>query len=142
MKRATLGQVLDRRRDMLMMNRLGVQPKEWVPVVASKHGANEEAVKKDWSKRKEWMKVILKINDVEALALDTLNHYEVTLLDSYKLFEEIEDPKLKIQTVWLRIKAIKLKEDFLRDLGALDYIRTDFRAKANKHDKEHILDFL
>jgi len=48
---------------------------------------------------------------------------------------------LKIQTVWLRIKALKLREDFLRDLGALDYIRIDFRAKAHKHSKEHFIDF-
>jgi hypothetical protein len=123
MKRATQEELLNRRKDMLYQDRLGLKPVDWVPKIAQKYGCTVEAVKKDWSERKKWMQTFLKINDVENLALDILLDYEIGLIDACKLYDEAEDPKIKIQTLWLRFKAIQMKMDYLKGLGALEKIK-------------------
>ena len=136
MTRATQEQLLNRRRDMLRYDRLGIKPKDWIPLVASKHHTTEETVKRDWSKRKTWIRLFLKVDDAEALALDILFDYEVAILDAYTLYEQAEEVKIKIQTLWLRLKTILLKANYLRELGALEYVKSDYLEKVGEHKEE------
>lgn len=52
---------------MLFLNRLGLKPKDWIQEVAFKYKTTPEAVRRDWSRRKTWMKQILKVEDARAL---------------------------------------------------------------------------
>ena len=80
----------------------------------------------------------LQIDDVENMALDILLDYEISLNDARKLYDEAKDVKIKIQTLWLRFKAIQMKMDFLRELGALVKIKNEFELKNNLYrNKRH-----
>lgn len=54
MKRATQKEMIKRRDDMVSFDKKGMKPNDWIPLVASKHGVSEDAVKKDWNKRNFW----------------------------------------------------------------------------------------
>ena len=56
---------------MLYYSRLGLKPKDWIPMVASKHEASKEAVRRDWSERKTWIRMLLKIDDSEVAGILT-----------------------------------------------------------------------
>lgn len=134
MKRGTQEEMIERRREMLSLNRSGMKPSEWIPLIASNHKISEDAVKKDWGNRSNWIQQFMKIDNSQQLALELLQDYEVAVLDAYHLYEEAEDVKTKIQTVWLRLKIIRLKQEFLKEINALDYIKVDFRNQGHKHD--------
>ena len=137
-KRATQEQILNRRKDMLYYDRLGFRPVDWVPKIEEKYGCSKEAIKKDWAERKKWMQTYLQIDDVENMALDILLDQEISLNDARKLYEEAKEVKTKIQTLWLRFKAIQMKMDFLRELGALEKIKSEFELKNNLYrNKRH-----
>jgi hypothetical protein len=104
--------------------------------VASNHEISEDAVKKDWGNRRNWIQQFMKINDSHQLALELLQDYEVSLLDAYHLYEEAEDVKTKIQAMWLRLKIIKERQEFLKEIKALEYIKVDFGFQGLKHNKE------
>ena len=136
MKRGSQEEMIARRTEMLNFNRSGMKPCEWIPLVASNHKISEEAVKKDWGNRRSWIRQFMKINDSQQLALEMLQDYEVSILDAYHLYAEAEDVKTKIQTMWLRLKIMKEKQDFLKEIHALEFIKVDFRNQGYKHDKE------
>lgn len=142
MNRATQEEMLDRRVDMLHYYRLGIEPKVWIPEIAKKFGISEEAIKKDWSKRKDWMTNLIKVENAEDLAKSIFIDYEISILDTYRLHRSTEDPKTRIQALWARLKAIQLKKEFLREIGALDHLRFDFRLEARKHSKKHQFELL
>lgn len=140
MKRATQEQVLSRRKDMLHFNRLGFKPKEWIPMVASKYDASEESVRRDWSERKTWMRMFLKIEDTEELALDILMNYEIVLGQGYRLYDMAEDAKTKLQTLWFILKSIEMKMNYLKDLGVLSQLQLDIREKVNESRRKLLED--
>ena len=129
-------ELMNRRGDCLNHHMQGMKKSEWVPLVASKHNCSEEALDRDWTRRKTWIHYFMKIDNSKQLALEILKDYELTLLDAYHIFEEAEDPKTKIQATWLRLKIMKLKQEFLKEINALDYIKVDFRNQGRKHDVE------
>jgi hypothetical protein len=131
MKRATQEELLKRRKDMLVQDRLGLNPVDWAPTVAEKYGCSVDAVRKDWSERKKWMQNFIKMDAVEDLAIGILLDYEIALNDACKLYEEAKDPKTKIQTFWLRFKAMQMRDDYLRELGALKKIKKEFIIRNN-----------
>ena len=61
--------------------------------IAFKHKTTPEAAKCDWSRRKTWMKQILKIEDAETLVLDILFNYEKALQDAYRLCHDAKEIK-------------------------------------------------
>jgi hypothetical protein len=136
MKRSTQKEMIERRTEMLNHYSTSMKPSEWVPLVASKYGISEDAVKKDWGNRRKWIQNFSKINDSKQLASEMLQDYEVSILDAYHLYEEAEDVKTKIQTMWLRLKIMKEKKDFLEEVNALEYIKVDFSNQGNEHDIE------
>ena len=140
MKRGTQEEMVERRTEMLNLNRSGMKPSEWIPLVASNYEISQDAVKKDWGNRRNWIQHFMKIDDSKQLALEMLQDYEVSILDVYHLYEGAEDVKTKIQTMWLRLKIIKEKQEFLKEINALDFIRVDFQFQGFKHDKEHDLE--
>jgi hypothetical protein len=115
---------------MLHYSRLGFKPKEWIPMVASKYDVSEEAVRRDWSERKTWMRMFLKIENTEELALDILMNYEIILGQGYRLYEMAEDPKTKLQTLWFILKSVEQKMNYLRELGVLRQLQFDIGEKV------------
>lgn len=126
---------------MLYYDRLGLKAVEWIPIVAEKYGCSTEALKKDWAERKRWMQTYLKIDDVENMALDILLDYETSLNDARKLYDEAKDVKTKIQTLWLRFKAIQMKMDFIKELGALGKIKSEFTIKNQLYSRDRNEEF-
>ena len=126
-------EIFDRRMDMLFLDRLGVKPKDWVEEIAFKYKTTPEAVRRDWSRRKTWMRQILKIKDAEALALDILYDYEKALQDAYRLYHDADEIPAKIHALWARLRAIQMREKYLKSIGALDHISIDFEYEAGYH---------
>ena len=139
MKRGTQEEMVERRKEMLDLNRSGMKPSEWIPIVASNYEVSEDAVKKDWGNRRNWIQQFMKINDSQQLALDMLQDYEVSILDAYHLYEQADDVKTKIQASWLRLKIMKEKKEFLKEINALDFISVDYRFQGQKKDSEYTI---
>ena len=142
MRRATQDEILNRRKAMLGYDRLGLKAVEWIPTIAEEYECSAEAVKTDWSERKRWMQTYLRVDDVENMALDILSDYEIALTDATGLYNEAKDVKTKIQTLWLRFKAIQMKMDYLKELGALDKIKSEYTIRNSiyylkRDDEEH-----
>ena len=121
---------------MLFYDRLGLKAVNWIPKITEKYGCSFEAVKKDWGERKRWMQSYFKIDDVENMAMELLLDLETALSDACKLCEETNDVKFKIQTFWLRFKGIQMKMDYLRELGALDKIKSEFTIRNNLYSRK------
>ena len=58
-------EMLDRRVDMLFLDRLGVRPKDRIQEIAFKFKTTPEAIQRDWGRRKQWMRQILKVEDAD-----------------------------------------------------------------------------
>ena len=112
MKRGTQEEMIERRREMLSLDRSGMKPSEWIPLVASNHEISEDAVKKDWGNRRNWIRQFMNIDNSKDLAVELLQDYEVSILDAYHLYEQAKDVKTKIQAMWLRLKIVKEKKRF------------------------------
>jgi len=134
--RATQDDLIDRRLHMLYLTRLGIKPKDWIEEIAFKYHSTPEAVRRDWGNRKRWIKQILKIGDAEGLVLDILFDYEKAIIDAYKLYAGTDELNSKIQALWLRLKAIKMRETYLKNIGALEQITADFQNEAEEHKRE------
>ena len=135
-KKATQEQIFDRRKDMLHYSMLGLKAKEWIPMVASNHKVSEDAIRKDWTKRQNWIRILLKIDDPEALALSIIMNNEVALSQAYKLFEQAQDIKTKIQTLWLIIKTNQIRVNCFKELGVPCQVKF---ADENKSDNQQEL---
>jgi hypothetical protein len=124
--RSTAAQIVRRRKEMINWDRLGLKPKEWIPRVAAKFNASEEAVKRDWSNRKKWMDMYFQTTEIQTLGLDSLFDYEIAVQEATELFNETKDLKMKPTTLGLKLKAIKMKHE---------------RARARKYslDEAHYL---
>ena len=57
-----------RRKEMLEYHKQGMKTSEWIPLVASKHNCSEDALKKDWGRRRSWIHQFMKIDDSKQLA--------------------------------------------------------------------------
>jgi hypothetical protein len=121
---------------MLYYDRLYLKDVDWIPIVAEKYDCSHEAIKKDWAERKKWMQTYLKINDVENMALDILLDYESSLWDAKKLYVEAKDVKTKIQTLWLRFKAIEMKKNYLKEIGAFNKIKSEYNILDELYEKD------
>ena len=139
MKRGTQKEMIARREEMLAFSKSGTKPSVWIPLVAEKYGISEDAVKRDWGNRRNWIGQFMNLKDSQHLTEEMLRDYEVMMLDAYHLYEEAEDIKTKIQTMWLRKTIIKEKREFLKEIHALDFIKADFRFQGYKHDREYDL---
>jgi len=128
--------MMNRRGDMLAYHRQGMKTTEWIPLVAAKHNCTEEAVKRDWSRRRDWIHHFMKLDNPVAMAKKIIYDNELLLLDAYNLYEQTEDPKAKLQIMWLRLKANREKRDFLSEIGALSHIRSDYEEKLWAHKKK------
>ena len=67
MKRATQKEMIKRRGDMTSFHKKGMKTNDWIPIVASKYGVSEDAVKKDWNKRPFWNKNMIDLRNCGAL---------------------------------------------------------------------------
>ena len=121
---------------MLHYDRLGLKPAEWVTKIAEEYGCSAEAVERDWSERKTWLQTFLRIDDVEEVALDILSDHEAALADATELYDEAKDVKMKTQALWLRFKAIQMKVDFLKELGALGKIKSEFNIRNGLYSRD------
>lgn len=123
---------------MIYYDRLGLEPKEWISIVASKYNVSQDAIRRDWSARKKWMQIFFKVKDAKDMALDMLLDYEIALRDAMKLYEEAKDVKIKTQTLWLRLKVIERKNSFLEKLGAFRCTQIDYNSSASLYAESTI----
>lgn len=134
--RSTGAQILRRRKEMINWDRLGLKPKEWIPRVAAKFNASEEAVKRDWSNRKKWMDMYFQTTEIQTLGLDTLFDYEIAVQEATELFNETKDLKMKPTTLGLKLKAIKMKHDFLSQFGVMTRLKNQYYEEVQRRRNE------
>ena len=135
MAKATHEAILDRRMDMLFLDRLGIRPWDWIQEISFKHHTTPAAVRRDWSRRKTWMRQLLKIEDAEALGFNILYDYEKAVQDAYRLYDDATSIADKVHCLWARLKAIQLREKYLTTIGALEQIRIDMQYTADSHQE-------
>ena len=121
----------DRRREMVACHMQGMKVSEWTPLVALKYKCKEEALQRDWSRRRSWIHLFLELEDPSELVQRIVSDHELLLLDTNSLFEQSEDPKMKLQLMWVRLKINREKKDFLKEIGAFDPIRAKYEQMKN-----------
>jgi hypothetical protein len=119
-------EMLNRRRDMLRFDRLGLKAKEFCAKVACKYGVNEAAVLRDWGKREEWMKTFVAEQNNRSLAYEMALEYESDCEKIAELIEKEKDTTKLIQLYHLKEKLRDRRKDFLFKIGAFDSLRFDF----------------
>jgi hypothetical protein len=134
--RPTRAKILARRREMINYDRLGIKAKDWISQVARKYGASEEAVKRDWSNRKEWMETYLNAKDTQSLVSGLMLEYDIAYEEACRLCEQEKNPKLKMQFIYLKLKIIEKKTDILKQIGGFKLLNREFRIEALKHARK------
>ena len=109
---------------------------EFIPIIANKHQVSEDAVKKDWSNRPNWIKYFMNVEDTEKLAYGILEEYETTRLDAVNLYEQADEIKIKTQLLWLRLKITDRKYDYIKEIGVLQYLKSDYNDKIKEHNDD------
>ena len=79
------------------------------------------------------MRQMLRVEDAEMLALDILYDYERALQDAYRLYHDAVDVPDRVHALWARLRAIQMREQYLRNVGALERISIDFKNEADEH---------
>ena len=133
--RPTQTQILKRRKEMINYDRLGYKAAEWIPWVAAKYGASEDAVKRDWSNRGKWMEMYFQSNEVQTLGVEILYDYEIALRDACELYDKTEDLKMKPTVFGLKLKALKMKTDFLNDFRVLDRVKEQYYIELQRRKR-------
>jgi hypothetical protein len=125
--------ISNRRREMLRLQRLGVEPKEFIQSVAAKYGVKDAAVRRDWSNRSKWMKVYLRMEDAHSLVSELLLDYDVAQEEAHMLINQEENLKAKAQLLYLYLKIVDKKTEIMKQLGAFDVLKFDYESKDNEH---------
>ena len=134
--RPTNAKILNRRREMIRYDRLGIKAKDWIPEVADKFGASKETVKRDWSNRKNWMRTYLNTKDTRSSVLELIIEYDIAYEEARSLYEQEENSQKKMQLLYLRLKTIDKKKDLMKQLGYFEPIKKEFRIEALKHSRK------
>ena len=129
MGKSCMLEMAKRRRDMLRYSRLGLPAKDFCGRVASKYGVSEEAVLRDWAKRKEWMKSLCAEEKNRSLALEMVLEYESDLEQISSLIEKEQDATKLIQLYHLKEKLRSNMKEFLFKLGAFDSVKFDLERQ-------------
>ena len=132
-------EVIERRREMLAYHRQGLSVKDWAPQVASKFQVTEDAVKRDWSRRRIWIHLFLKFDNPIELAKNLLIENEDLSLDAQNLYEQIDDPGIRLQVMWLRLGINKARLNIQKEMGAFCQIKFDFEEKTRVY-KQNVWD--
>lgn len=136
MNRSTGFEVLNRRREMLHLHRLGVEPRKFIPSIAAQYGVKVSAVRKDWSNRTKWMKVYLRMEHAQSLVSELLLNYDVAHEEALLLVKEEKNPKAKLQLLYLSLRILDKKTEIMRQLGAFEMLRCDYKSKAREHARK------
>ena len=129
-------ELLKRRSEMLEFYRQGVKISNWAPILAQKYQINEEAIKRDWSRRNKWVHIFVKIDDPFLMAKKIVAENELLMSDAYRLFENSDDPRSTVQLMWLRLKIWKEYVSLMRELGLFQPLKVDYENKALLHKKK------
>ena len=116
MKRGTQEEMIERRREMLSLNRSGMKPSEWIPLVASNHRISEDAVKKDWNNRESWKRNLIDLKNCGDLirgCIFDIEKYSIQL-ESFVKNTKNENCKLGAikQLIENRFKLIKFYHSY------------------------------
>ena len=136
LKRSSALEISNRRREMLRKQRLGVEPREFIPTIAAKYGVKVDAVKKDWSKRENWMKILLKMEDAQSLVSELLLEFDIIREETQLLVEQEENSKIKTQQLYLSLKVAKERKELLRELGVFEILKCYYKSKAREHSRK------
>jgi hypothetical protein len=136
MTRPTGFEVLNRRREMLRLHRLGVEPREFIPSIAAQYSAKVDAVRKDWSNRTKWMKVYLRMEEAQSLVSELLLNYDIAHEEALLLVNEEKNPRAKAQLLYLLFRILDKKTEIMRELGAFEILRCDYKNQAREHARQ------
>jgi len=62
-----------RRIAMLDADGMGTRPKDFIPILARKHEVSEDALWRDWGRRRSWMGKLARLNENMSLVAEELN---------------------------------------------------------------------
>ena len=137
---STALEISNRRREMLRLERLGVEPKEFIPSVASKFGVKVDAVRRDWSNREKWMKVYFRVEDARSLVLEHLLEHDVAQEETLLLISQEKNPKAKVQLIYLYLKILDRKTEIMKQVGAFEMLKCDYESKAREYARKLLED--
>ena len=133
MAKSSALEMLKRRDEMLRLFSLGFEIKEITAKVASKYDVNQEAVRRDWSNRKDWMKNYLNIEDTRDLVLRMLFRLDINYEEACQLSDQETSFKSKSHMLSLKVQIEKEKRELLKYLGAFAVIKADFKNSVLEH---------
>ena len=133
-------QLIDRRREMFSYHRDGLKVCEWASLVASKYNVSEEAVKRDWSRRRNWISCFFKFDDPIAMAKKLIADNEILMLDATNVYMQAEAPRIQLQLLWLLLKINHERANLLKDMGAFGPTQVHFEIKTKDHKEKLLLE--
>ena len=109
-------ETLTRRKELLKNRNLGVSLTDSVKILSRKFGVSERCVYQDWANRKQWLPLVLDIDDPRKFFLDILSqHREIYRLASLEY--------LKGDNSAARVGALRLCRDLNLDFVELITLR-------------------
>jgi len=125
----------ERRSEMLRCYNEGLKVVEWAPILSSQFEVSEETLRRDWSRRHNWLHFFVNFDDSFLATRKLIAENEALVQDANALFEEADDPKTKLQFMWLRLKIFKEQVSMLKELGLFGPVIIDFEHKAKLHKR-------
>ena len=121
---------------MLSFHKQGLKIADWAKLVAQKFQTTEDTIKKDWSRRRSWVHLFLKLDDPITMAKNLIADNEVLFLDAQNMFEQADDQRMQLQLMWLRLKISKERTNIFKEICAFSPIKVDFEEKARTHKQK------
>ena len=118
---------------MLKCHKQGLKLAKWAPILAKKFEISEEAIRRDWSRRHSWIHNFINLDDAFSGVKKLIAQNQLLVQDACILFEEADDPKNKLQYMWLRLKIWREQFNMMKDMGFFGPIRTNFEHKTLLH---------
>ena len=133
-------EIYERRLEMLLLHREGLTVIDLAQELAPKYNISEEAVKRDWSRRRNWMQDFVRIDEPIELVNKMIVDNEVLFQDSQNLYQQAESTSLKVQILWLQLKIQRERKSMLKEMGAFEPIQKDYNFKARDRFDELIVE--
>jgi len=118
-QRAFQERISERRKKMLKFHFRGIAATDWVPILAKDYGIGEDAIWKDWFRRKSWLAKVFDLADVA----DEINMNMVELMnvkeEAWRTYEKAENAQSKAAALKIVQRAITDKIGILQSLGMI-----------------------
>lgn len=118
---ATLNlELLERRKECLKMYSRGLGVTVWAKDVAEAYKTTENAIRRDWARREEWILQIINLDNSESLVHELYNNLEQTKNAAWGIYHTAENqPSAQVGALKHIMDAVRIEVEILQSLGKM-----------------------